>query len=537
MKTVRRLYFYAVALISLEVVLWGLIGLLRTIVQNLSIGAGDALARALALVLVGVPIFLIHWLWAQNAATRDVEEKHASLRAVFLYAALLGTLVPVVQNLLALINRLFLGAAQIAPDRALLGGGQTSGDNLIAILMNLLVAAYFWNVLQKEWRTLADPENYAEVRRLYRYIWLLYSLLMTVFGAQQLLRFVFYVPTNVVGIIQQAVLVNGLALLVVGVPIWLYSWRTCQNALSDPAERASALRLVVLYLLALGGVIAVLAAAGNLLFQVLDQVMGASLPWAEFIKNTGGPISLGVPLGAVWAYYGTWLNRHIEASAEGARREALKRPYQYILSLIGLAASFVGVTLLIRVLIDMGLGRQFVGDQFMRQRTAAAIATILVGLPLWLRTWLPAERQARAETETGALVRGSVVRRGYLYLILFASVIGGMAAAVSLVFRLLSALLTGDNSGDFWNVVLNSLQLLALFAVVLVYHLGALRRDGASKAEAPAAEAYPVLVIDPGRGDFAEQARAALNRQAGRVRVAVMPEFGRFLRGGSDSRR
>ncbi len=319
----------------------------------------------------------------------------------------------------------------------LLGGGQTPGDNLIAILMNLLVAAYFWNVLQKEWRTLADPENYAEVRRLYRYIWLLYSLLMTVFGAQQLLRFVFYVPTNVVGIIQQAVLVNGLALLVVGVPIWLYTWRTCQNALSDPAERASALRLVVLYLLALGGVIAVLAAAGNLLFQVLDQVMGAGLPWAEFIKNTGGPISLGVPLGAVWAYYGTWLNRHIEASAEGARREALKRPYQYILSLIGLAASFVGVTLLIRVLIDMGLGRQFVGDQFMRQRTAAAIATILVGLPLWLRTWLPAERQARAETETGALARGSVVRRGYLYLILFASVIGGMAAAVSLVFRLL----------------------------------------------------------------------------------------------------
>ncbi len=76
--------------------------------------------------------------------------------------------------------------------------------------------------------------------------------------------------------------------------------------------------------------------------------------------------------------------------------------------------------------------------------------------------------------------------------------------------------------------MLNSLQLLALFAVVLVYHLGALRRDGASKAEAPAAEAYPVLVIDPGRGDFAEQARVALNRQAGRVRVAVMPELGDF---------
>ncbi len=34
MKTVRRLYFYAVALISIEVVLWGLINLLRSIVSQ-----------------------------------------------------------------------------------------------------------------------------------------------------------------------------------------------------------------------------------------------------------------------------------------------------------------------------------------------------------------------------------------------------------------------------------------------------------------------------------------------------------------------
>ncbi|MEN9563986.1 MAG: hypothetical protein RIR73_2230, partial [Chloroflexota bacterium] len=31
MKTIRRLYFYAVAAISIEVVLWGIIGLLRSI--------------------------------------------------------------------------------------------------------------------------------------------------------------------------------------------------------------------------------------------------------------------------------------------------------------------------------------------------------------------------------------------------------------------------------------------------------------------------------------------------------------------------
>src|SRR5512135_1133655 len=108
MKTIRRLYFYAVALISIEVVLWGTIGLLRSIFNpNLS-GDSYTLAGALAAIIVGVPIFLVHWLWAQSVSAKDDEERTASLRAIFLYGVLLGTGIPAVQNLLAFINRIFL---------------------------------------------------------------------------------------------------------------------------------------------------------------------------------------------------------------------------------------------------------------------------------------------------------------------------------------------------------------------------------------------------------------------------------------------
>ena len=100
MRTIRRLYFYAVALISLEVVLWGVIGLLRSIFSTQLIDTTDVLSQALALVLVGLPIFLFHWLWSQRTAAKDEEERSASLRAIFFYAVLLGTLVPVAQNLL-----------------------------------------------------------------------------------------------------------------------------------------------------------------------------------------------------------------------------------------------------------------------------------------------------------------------------------------------------------------------------------------------------------------------------------------------------
>jgi hypothetical protein len=87
MKTIRRLYFYLVAAISLEVVLWGLINLLRTMfASGLTFPGADTLAQALALIFVGVPIFAVHWLWAQKTSARDPEEHSATLRAVFLYA-------------------------------------------------------------------------------------------------------------------------------------------------------------------------------------------------------------------------------------------------------------------------------------------------------------------------------------------------------------------------------------------------------------------------------------------------------------------
>src|SRR5262245_59427133 len=172
MKSIRRLYFYLVALISIEVVLWGLVGLLRSIIDQTISGGADALAQALALILVGVPIFLIHWSWAQRASARDDEEKTATIRAVFFYAILFATLTPVVQNLLSFIDRSLFQVTGLGVERAFSAfREQTLADNLIASIMNGVVAVYFWTILRGEWATLSDPlkgENFTEVRRLYR---------------------------------------------------------------------------------------------------------------------------------------------------------------------------------------------------------------------------------------------------------------------------------------------------------------------------------------------------------------------------------
>ena len=520
MKSIRRLYFYAVAFVSLELVLWGLIGLLRSIVSSQIIAdRAGILAQGMALVLVGVPVFLIHWLWAQRAAGRDEEERSAGLRAIFLYAALFATVVPVVHNLLPLANRLLLATAKLPVERALFGPLQSWTDNLIAILINLLMAAYFWSILREEWRAKADVDNLADVRRLYRYVWVLYGVLMLIFGSQQVLRYILQVPSSMLGGPGRDLFINGAVLILIGTPVWYLAWRSAQAALHESREQDSLLRLGVLYVLALGGVFSVLTAGAGLLATLLRRLLGEPSSAAELLTRLGLYASVIVPLGTVWAYYGQWLRHEIESDEAPQGKSGKLRLYAYILSLIGLAATVFGLASLLWVIIELALGIEPVGGDVFRRQLAGALSALVVALPLWMQSWRPMQAEALRTDESGDHARRSVLRKAYLYLVLFGSVIGGMVSAVSLVYQLIQAALTGDTSGSFLPDVLSKLQLLALFVLMLTYHLGTLRRDGAMAAGALGVKQAGFSVIAIEAGGAADGIKAAFAKHASAVKL------------------
>jgi hypothetical protein len=95
-----------------------------------------------------------------------------------------------------------------------------------------------------------------------------------------------------------------------------------------------------------------------------------------------------------------------------------------------------------------------------------------------------------------------------------------MATAVGLVYQLIRALLGGVTGLGFVSDVLNFIQLLFLFGVVLIYHLNVLRLDGVSTADSLADKqsGYAVLVVNSGNG-FVESVRAALAKLGSKVRV------------------
>jgi uncharacterized membrane protein len=133
-----------------------------------------------------------------------------------------------------------------------------------------------------------------------------------------------------------------------------------------------------------------------------------------------------------------------------------------------------------------------------------------------------AEGDSSTSSELGNHARRSIIRKFYLYLVLFASVIGGMATAVALVYQLINALLGGYTGSNFLNTILNLVQVLILFVIVLIYHLNVLRRDGASISDTLAEKqsGYSVLVIDSGNG-FVDSVKAALMKHESKVQVTV----------------
>ena len=170
----------------------------------------------------------------------------------------------------------------------------------------------------------------------------------------------------------------------------------------------------------------------------------------------------------------------------------------------------------------MTTSKSFLMGDSNRSSLATSISLLVIGLPLWLMTWRPMQTEALAIGEMGDHARRSVLRKTYLYLALFASVIGGMATAVALVYQLIRLILTGDAGSNFVNTLLNTIQLLFLFVVVLIYHLNVLRADGASISDALVEKqsAFSVLIVDSGDG-VVDSVKAALMKLGAKVQVTV----------------
>lgn len=553
MQTIRRLYLYAVAFVSLETVLWGAIGLLRSFFSGETI-EGDVirLAQALSLLLVGVPVFALHWWLAQRSALKNPEERSNAVRAVFLYATLLATMLPVAQNVLAILNRSLAVLLDMNFERLMVGADQSISDNLVAIVVNGLVALYFVFILRADWRIPPTGNAYMVTRRIYRLTWVLYGTSLSMLGLQQILLYSLRVWEES-GIRTQALLPNGIALLLVGLPIIGVAWYAVKIGLAASEERFSLVRLVGLYLAVIFTATLSLLTLALSLVEVFDFALGSSSQLSSMLYDLAGPFSVAVPFTIMWILAARELREAREMVAETSKDEDIRpadleatdqpsvrelndrlaetiqplmlgmwRLYYYLLALYGLIAIFVGLYFSLQTLINVFLQSNFNWEDAARSELSGALAALVVGLPLWLITWRSMQHDSAQPGERGEQARRSLFRRGFLFLVLFACVIGIMFSAGALLYQFILAWL-GDPAQEMQALVANHLKTIILFAIFGFYHWRILRRDNIwlvgylAKIHAQ----FPVLVLTPPDGEFGGTVAAALEREAPHLPVAV----------------
>jgi hypothetical protein len=524
MKTVRRIYIYAVALVSLEVVAWAVIGLGRSVFERSTVGGNvEQLAGALSFILVGLPVFLLHWWWAQRDAGKTPEEHFSGTRAFFLYAMAVGLWAPVVQNLLAILNRAFALLFKMNTRYIAVGGSQGWTDNIVAAVVNALLGWYILSVIWKDWAAQPQGDSFPNMRRIWRYLWMLYGLVLAFSGILQLLLYVFELG-DVVGVGGASILVNGLTFTLAGIPIWVAAWRVITASLSEKAEKESLLRLIVLYAISFVAVVMALSSTGVLVAEILQDILVDSTSSASLLNRIAEPLAASVPSVLVWLFYGRVLNQEMDALPDAPRRAGMRRLYRYVLSLLGLGAAFTGLQMLVALVLDLALDPGVVWGRYVQTNLADSLATLLVGIPVWLRNWLPMNREAANEDEAGDHARRSVIRKGYLYLALFVGVIGVMITAGTVIFYIFTTVL-GDPINDFALRTLQMVGALILFAILLAYHWQALRADGRLSTRLLAAQhaEFSVVIFEPAVGGFAEVIAEVLRQETPDVPVAVHP--------------
>ncbi len=506
MSGFRRWYFYIVAAISLQAVTWAAIALLRNILAPaLGLVEPDLAPEAqrvafqISVILIGLPMFLVHWRWAGRGAGENGREGDLPARFLYLYFMIGAFLAPLLANangFLQSLLRLVTGTPRIVPyyenaipDRA----------NLIytavAILVLSLMLFYHARLLRAERRQAFRDPLQALLHRLFLYFFSVAGLFMTTVAAANVLSWVLASFGDRAGLLFSRQLIDALAALLVGLPLWLIFWRAAQRLYRsvDSAEQNSLLRKAYLYIVIFFAVLSTVGAATALLAGFSRRLLDL-----EPEAGSGIVISTLVVAGITWFYHALVLREDARDVPLGAEQAGLRRLYWYLVAGVGLLALLIGLGGLLGVLFDAG--DYIVAQQ--RENLAWFLATLLAGLAVWVVPWRKIQRETAEPGLPGALARASTVRRFYLYFFLLLATLTFLIGAIFILSRLLTILL-GEAllAGDVRDMSLAAAYAI-MAALVWLYHGWLLRgdRQALEKQEAQRAAAMRVVVVDDGDG-------------------------------------
>lgn len=502
---VKRGYFYLVSAIALQAIVWAAIALVRNLIVASTLGSETRLSNIavqLSILLVGVPIYLVHWLWTQRGAGRDVEERAAFLRRLYLDGMLLAFLAPAVNSarlmLDGLLGRLFVIVPAVSrpydPAAAVLPG-------LIALAVLVPMWLYHYRVRRSDDVAIGKPDGSVVLDQIYTYLFCAGGLSLTIYGSGGLLMTLIE-AIGATAVAQQpfsgSQTVGYLASILVGLPLWLIFWRQAQRLFmgEDAREQASVVRKIYLYLVVFVASLAAITTAAVILADLLQSLFGVPSEAGSLAQV----LAIIVVSAVVWVYHARVLNGDAAVAAVSGQAATVRRIYQYLMSGVGLAAVLIGtggmLSVLIRALDQAALAPD------LRTQLAGFTASLAAGLPVWLLNWRSIETLASAPTPAGQEERDAFVRRLYLYLFMFVATMTLLGGTIFVVSQLVEIVLGARTVRGLLADVGQALAYALLAAAVLLYHRAILQREQQQTQAALARmqRALRVTVVDAGDG-------------------------------------
>ncbi len=521
MGVARRLYLYAVSSFSLLVLAAGLYNLVALVFGEAAdalgssfLGGAGAVGReqislAIALVIVGAPLFAIHWSlvgrgWRGDDASGR-EDRHSSIRAF--HMAIVATV--------ALVFAAF--AAYQVLEKAfgtIFGVDDAYGPRISDSLATLVVAIPIW--AYHHWRRGLDlrhdriTEAPAWLTRSHRYAWAFAGLMLLVFGASQVLQtlasqFVDRQDFGTDGDAWLGSLAGSLSWVIVGsIAFWLHAMdarRTIRDAaIIGEDDRASAVRAAyfgAVILVCLGFVAVSVASAITELGRFAVGAGDARGP-GDLLELAVGPMLVAIPFAiAGWLHWGA--QRREAAQRSPAALAGAERLGLHLTALAGITFLAVGSAQLLGRLFEFALGGTTV-DGFFRYELAWFVAQVVVGAALWIPAWTVILRRRAMDP---AVERRAAASRAYLYLVVGAAVIAAVPSAAFILYRLIDRILGGTGSALSSELAI-PVAVLIVASVIAAYHGRLVVADlrftttettGAAADERIAAGQAPVAVV------------------------------------------
>ena len=275
-------------------------------------------------------------------------------------------------------------------------------------------------------------------------------------------------------------LATGLALTIVGLPLWGFHWRFVQQKVDQqPSERQSILRKLYLYV-SMGVAVGFLAYNG---YKVIEW----SLQVGDFPASSWAAVFVWIP---VWAYH--WWTATREGREYSLLTRGVSRLYLYLASALGLAMLASGVGFLIYFILNEGYSAAFAVDITGTERlwgdaARTAVSVALVGGLIWWAHWF---RFSNAD-------RSSVLRWIYLFV---ATVGGGTVASLVgagvVIYASISWFLgaAGDAAGSHFDDVPAGIATVAVGVTLWVYHRRRMITESSEREAFHVDRSYDLLI-------------------------------------------